>query len=382
MTAGAGPGTEGDAAAGRMRALLVPVYGSNPYSRLLASALREAGVEVATAGVSGWLPLFRAVRAEGRPDVVHLQWQHRFFLREEDGVAAAAARTALFFLQWMVLRLAGVRFVWTVHNLVNHERHLEGLERAACRLLARAVEGIVVHCEEVVETVARAYGVPRDRVDVIPHGHYIGAYPDSLPRGEARSAIGLPDDATVFLHFGQIRPYKGVRELMRTVSAMESDGLCLVILGEPRYEELGDELRKLASRDSRIRLELRYAREEELMRHLAAADAVVLPYVDILTSGSAILAASCARPIVAPDVGCLREFPEDAIIRYEPEGPRGLESALRVAGGSALDRMGRSARSFVENFPWGRVGAKTAAFYERVLTVGRDTRVESAAEER
>ena len=51
-------------------------------------------------------------------------------------------------------------------------------------------------------------------------------------------------------------------------------------------------------------LALRYIPDAELQVWLRAADVVVLPFRDILTSGSAILALSFGRAVVAPALGC------------------------------------------------------------------------------
>ena len=354
---------------GNLRVLLIPHYEGNPYSRLLASSLEEANVDVRPAGASSaWLSLLGAARARGPVDLVHLQWQHRFFFWKDEGTVRAGFRTALFFVQWLVLRLLGIRFVWTVHNIVDHERRHVRLELRACRLLARLVDGIIVHCDVAADRVREAYRVGDEKIHVVPHGHYIGSYPAPPDPARAREELGLPQGRRVLLHFGQIRPYKGVEDLIRAFRALgdpSGEDWRLVIAGQPRYEWLGDRIRSLAKGDSRIRLDLRYVPDEELVSYLSAADGVVLPYTNLLTSGSAVLAASYGRVVVAPAVGCLREFPAAAIIRYPADQDRGLEKALRETRDAPLAEMGRAAREFIEGFPWVDVGRRTAGIYRR-----------------
>jgi len=57
----------------------------------------------------------------------------------------------------------------------------------------------------------------------------------------------------------------------------------------------------------------------------------VLPYVEILSSGAAILAMSFGKPVVAPDRGSLRDHvPPVAGDLYDPSDPRGLDRALEA----------------------------------------------------
>ncbi|HMR67221.1 MAG TPA: hypothetical protein PKE64_24685, partial [Anaerolineae bacterium] len=52
---------------------------SNPYLKQLLEALEARGIEVQTAPGRSLFGLWRAALKSGRPDVVHLQWQHLFF---------------------------------------------------------------------------------------------------------------------------------------------------------------------------------------------------------------------------------------------------------------------------------------------------------------
>ncbi len=47
--------------------------------------------------------------------------------------------------------------------------------------------------------------------------------------------------------------------------------------------------------------------DDQMQVYLRAADAVVLPYRDVLSSGSAILAMTFGQPVIAPAIGCLPE---------------------------------------------------------------------------
>ena len=124
-----------------------------------------------------------------------------------------------------------------------------------------------------------------------------------------RSAWACRSGGPVFAFVGAIRGYKGVGELLEAFAGSTDLGpdARLLICGKPLPARLGRELEQRAVADPRIVLRLERMPEEELSQVLRAADVVVLPFRDILTSGSAILALSLGRPVIAPALGCLPE---------------------------------------------------------------------------
>lgn len=336
---------------------------TNPYMRLLVNSLEAAGVTICPAR-SGRFFLYRSLRQYGRPDVFHLQWHHAYF--EGKHLPQAAMRTAFFLLQLIMLKIMGVRLVWTVHNVVNHERHRVEWELFACRLMARLVNAIVVHCEAAVPIVAGKYKVSARSFHVVPHGHYIDVYAPPDDKRSSRTHLGLPLDDVLLLYFGQIRPYKGLEALTQAFGALDSDNVRLVVAGEPKSEDLRQMLEEASKHDVRILLHLDYIDDEQLSHFLSAADLIVLPYQEVLTSGAAILAASFERPVLVPSMGCLCELDATAAIYFDPNSELSLQSALKNALSAPLDVMGKAAREYVERASWSLVAARTLETYHAV----------------
>jgi glycosyltransferase involved in cell wall biosynthesis len=91
---------------------------------------------------------------------------------------------------------------------------------------------------------------------------------------------------------------------------------------------------------------------------------VVLPFRDILTSGSAILALSHGRPVIAPAMGCLPgTLPADATFLYDPDAEDALAGAIRAAKAADLVTMGERARAWADTVDWGPIAEETAALY-------------------
>ncbi|MGH2355763.1 MAG: glycosyltransferase, partial [Chloroflexota bacterium] len=275
----------------------------NPYGGLLARALAPHGVALEP----GWTLDPEWVRAQhGRARVLHLNWLHRFYADPDRETRQRRFRR---FLSGLVLaRRLGFRLVWTMHNLYPHEQHDRLLDRRVRRLVCLLAHAVIAHCPHAATLLAQHFGRRHD-VFVIPHGHFMDVYPNTIGRAAARHALGLPDDAFVYLFFGNIRSYKGVEQLLEVFSALPDRRLRLVIAGRlhPNYRGplqagSGSTLdRRIVFRPGQVAI-------EEMQVYFNAADAAVFPFVDTLTSGSAITALGFGCPIVAPAVGCLPEL--------------------------------------------------------------------------
>ncbi|MFN8623180.1 MAG: glycosyltransferase [Chloroflexota bacterium] len=350
-----------------LRVLSLPDYShANPYQRQLAAGLARQGVR-SIGGRPGKyqpFPILSAWVRAGRPSVLHLHWTHEY-LKGRDG--PTRLNRLRFLSQLRLLKRLGVRLVWTMHNLGGHDGPKHAHEMAVHRTLVGLADAVICHCRAARDAAIAAYGLDAAtaaRLHVIPHGSYLGVYPDTLDRDAARARLGLVDAGPVLLFLGAIRGYKGTDDLIAAFRAIDDPTARLLIAGKPRGEALEDKLGAAATADPRIRLELRFVPDEELQVWLRAADLMVLPFRDILTSGSAILALSFGLPVVAPALGCLPEtVPPDAGILYDPASPDALAAALTRALAADLPAMRDAALGAARALDWDTIAAATTARY-------------------
>ena len=193
----------------------VHVHRRFPYVRgrtRLGRAIRRAGLSRAVNGATHLAGVLALLGLARRSDVVHVQ---------------GGEWPPLGALQAVLLRLTGRVLIYTPHN--TFDRGDRAYPRAHA-VIHRCASRIVVHSEYDRRQLPARLAA---KTAVIPHGEYGGVAAGGGPApavAEARAAVGAGDDELVVLLFGQLRPDKGVGDLL--TAARELAGVRVVLAGE------------------------------------------------------------------------------------------------------------------------------------------------------
>lgn len=320
---------------------------ANPYQHLLYGKLRQES-EVVAGNIDAALKVLETM-ADPSKITFHLHWLN-FLLRDitDEAVAKKTAEDYIEKLKKFVWK--GGRLAWTIHNHVSHDTPFYDLEVWMSNEIAKAAHVLHFHSEASIAEVAEVFDVPREKVKISRHGSYVGAYPDFVTREQAREQLGIEQDDEVILFSGQVRPYKGVEQLVKTFRKLLKDRpkLRLLIVGEMRFDLFAEIKPKLTKAEqARITATGRFVDDMELQLFLRASDFAVYPYQKILTSGSLLLALSYGVPAIIPEVGMTREV-------------LGGTQAGRIYDGTEED-LERVMREFIEQTPEDRAAASVAA---------------------
>ena len=352
----------------------------NPYLILFKKTLERQGMTVSLERSLNihWLA------SKGKAcDAIHIQWIHqattpimpdihsRTIKRVIDNRLFKALlqtiRLIHFSLVLLLARLQGKTIAYTVHDLdVYQKQIIRGriLIRMAHYIVLFLSHSIHVHNQYSRDLIETRYNIKKG-VSVIPHGNYIGFYPNQVSRSEARYQLGLADDTFVYLFLGLLRPYKGLEDLFTAFKSIESPKTQLLIAGRifgPDGYEAG--LKKTSQRDSMIILVPEFIPDESIQLYLNACDIFVLPYKHITTSGAAALALSFGRPIIAPAITSFPEVvtPESGIL-YDASKPDGLVSALQEARTRTWSES--KIFNYASQFDWDKLGPRLADLYKK-----------------
>ena len=277
----------------------------NPYQKLLYRAFTDSGVQCR--GLPGcdftvkWL-----LANKNTVKFIHFHWLFGIYDPGNNGLELNKAKN--FLSRVIIAKLLGYKIIWTIHNFVSHEPSHIRLEILLRKSVAKLANYVIVHCNYAKDLVSKAWHVPTEKIHVIPHGSYIGYYKNDVSRKEARVKLNLPQSDFVFLFFGMVRNYKGLKQLLSSFGEISTinPSARLIIAGKPLNAQIKEELENICG--ERISLFLQYIPDDEVQFFFNAADAVVLPYQNILTSGSALLALSFGRPLIVPNMGCIPEL--------------------------------------------------------------------------
>ncbi len=300
-----------------------------------------------------------------KPDVIHVQ-----FLP----MAAVGLPFELWFLR--IARRFGIKVVYTVHNLLPHDT--EDRQRGRYRRIYEFMDRLICHDVSARGRLYREFGVPLERISVIPHGPLLERVSSRTPE-QARKELGISGDQCLVLWQGILRPYKGVLFLLKAWRQVCSKGVraCLAVVG-PGDEELtravAEEVSALAISSS-VRLEPRFVSIEERDNFYLAADIVVYPYSAVTTSGALMTGIGYGKAIVASRLAAfdqiLRDGENALLVEYGDVDKLAdaLFELIREPG--LRRRLGENARNSHANGPrWPEIARQTLTCYESALLAG------------
>ncbi|HBL56025.1 MAG: glycosyltransferase family 4 protein [SAR324 cluster bacterium] len=177
------------------------------------------------------------------------------------------------------------------------------------------------------------------------------------PRKDFRNEFKIPEKAKVLAVVGRIRPVKGQRILLQSLSQLLPEFPDLVLLipyrdtavNEPEMQALRRDIRSL-NLEANIRL---IPERDDIRKLMEFADAGVVSSVDSeVICRVAVEFFSVATPVVAFPTGCLPEIIRDGEngLLVKNQTPEALTKELRkiLANPELRERLGKGARSDAE----------------------------------
>jgi beta-1,4-mannosyltransferase len=281
----------------------------------------------------------------GGYDVFHVHWPE-FLIRDPRPAKAFLKRRALDALL-LLQRMRRVGIVRTLHNLNPHEAG-HGAETRALEKFDRRTN-LFIRLNPTTPRPGRAETV------TILHGHYRDRF-EALPHPEA-----IPGRV---LHFGLIRPYKGVETLLDVFRSTDRPDLELRLVGRPSGG-LREVIEREQERDPRVSSTLRFVPDEEMVDEVCRAELVVLPYREMHNSGAILVALSLGRPVLVPNA------PPNAALAEEV-GPGWVHLYTGELTPAVFERTLNSVRArgpapapSLSGREWGTLGLQTYDVYLR-----------------
>ena len=301
--------------------------------------------------------------------VIHFHWFEPLFMRK--ALLPTVYKAFMICLQLLLLKIFKIHFVWTAHNLKNHENRYPRLYFLLAWLMVRRSDAIIAHCHAAKSQIIEKFKLQKsDKIHVIDHGNFIDYYINKISRKQARKMLSLPEETVLFLFLGQTRPYKGVIELIESYEKIAQANTHLLIVGKARNLDFAKQITEKAQKVPSITFIAEHVPDETIQVYMNACDAVVFPYRDILTSGAVILAMSFGKACIAPAIGCIAEIlDKKGAFIYEQGNPQNLTNVLHNAlrQKDDLSVMGEHNLSKAHQLDWRSIARKTFNVYSNCL---------------
>lgn len=261
------------------------------------------------------------------------------------------------------------RLISTIHNVYEGGR----LRMLAYRLTDFLVDRSSAVSQGVAERFVRARAVGKDKCIVVTNGIDVAGFvPDKERRAAVRAQMGA-GDAFVWVTVGRLTPAKDLKNLLEALGYLCQDqNVQLWVAGEAPAGSSGKyDLIAMGSPEGARRNIRWLGLRRDIPALLDAADAFVLASAwegMPLALGEAM---AMAKPVVATDVGGVRELAGDAGVLVPAKDPNALATAmLRIMDLPDQERsaLGARARARIENqFNMDDRAGEWEALYQAVI---------------
>jgi len=252
------------------------------------------------------------------------------------------------------------------------------------RFFYRNVSRLIVHTNRMKEELSGDYGIPESKISVIPHGLMTAVPESELGGAEARRRLGLTSEAKVVLAFGLISPYKGLELLVEALGKLRKQNTKITLVIAGRVKECGDywngvcQLIQQEGLADNVIMELKHIPDEAVELYFKAADVLVMSYRNIFQSGVLFLAYRFGLPVIATNVGSLREDIVEGKTGFvaKANDPVDLAMTIEKYFASPLFAQLESNREKIREFSharysWSQIGLLTRKVYEEARGHGR-----------
>ncbi len=312
--------------------------GIGTYAYSQAKYFKNQGYEVITLGMGKDSSSYRKLHFDKtgiknaskwlitqRFDEIHLHFVDGFFNFEKDSLAKVG-----FF---KLLSTITKKFVIVVHEIVPNvkanksrllalsfadefEMHTKKEEIALRKIFDETKLGFKLAKQKITLPVHLNRVIKLPKISVVEHDRYFSAY-FSGTKNQARELLKLPRNKKILVTLGFIQRHKGFDRIIDALEISHSEDTELYIVGSRReeaqdiivyYNELEQKVNH--SRKS-VKLINKFVSDEEFDIWVKAADALVLPYREIWSSGVGARAKLLGCPVIVSNLATLVEQVKD-----------------------------------------------------------------------
>src|SRR3989454_5326167 len=293
-------------------------------------------------------------------------------IQHESGIFGGKAGSHVLAL----LRELRTPIVTTLHTILGEPT---AVQRGAMDEIARLSTRLVVMSAHGAALLHDVYGVPEEKIDLIPHG-----IPNVPVAPRSKDQLGV-EGKSVILTFGLLSPDKGIEHVIDALPAIleRYPNTVYIVLGatHPHVKERHGETYRLmlelrAQRlgvDSSIIFHDRFVSKGVLIEFLSAADIYITPYLnpEQITSGTLAYAVGAGKAVISTPYVYARELLADGRGILVPwRDPQAIAREVVGLLGDDVRRLALSERAAAHgrDMAWPVVARRYLQSFERART--------------
>jgi glycosyltransferase involved in cell wall biosynthesis len=249
---------------------------------------------------------------------------------------------------------------------------------ALIRLAAKRADRVITGSEFSAAELVSELGLPRDRIDVVPHGAGIRAS-GAIAEEELRSRFEL-GARPVALTISTALPHKNLRALLDGVAEIPAEQRPLLVIAGAGTdgEALAEHARAVGiANDARL---LGYQPADVVEGLYRLASCAVMPTLYEGFGLPVLEAMAHGVPVACSDIPVLREVAGTGAVWFSPRRPTEIATAIEqlLTDAALVERLRAEGPRRAAQFSWRRAAEGTLASYRRALA-GRGPRTPARA---
>ena len=289
------------------------------------------------------------------------------------------------FLLILLVKLFGIKVVYTVHNVLPHnytgEKFKGKINYIFYKYLYKTVDRIIAHSQNMKEDIISIFGLKEDKLSVIPHGVLFFNENTKISKNEAKKGLGLSYSDKVILFQGFMSPYKGVEYLIEAFPIIykKIPKVSLLIVGTGEKEYINVLKKKIEYMLVQYNIPRKAVIEKfdyipviDLPLYFQGSEVVVLPYTEVSQSGVLLTAYAFGKPVVCSNIGAFKESVCDNVNGYlvKPKDSRAIADAIisTINNENKTRTMGHNSYILAkEKYSWDVIALKTVQLYKNLI---------------
>jgi len=239
------------------------------------------------------------------------------------------------------------------------------------RPVQKAADALVAIVPETKAFMNRKYGIPLERITVIPLGADTGLFRfDADARLEVRKELGVKEDDTVFIYASKIIPSRYLSVFIEATGRLlvTHEKIKVLMIGSGEEQYISEMKQDVRTRElERIFVWLGAVSNEQLYRYYSAADVSVWPFGPSIGMREAM---SCRLPIIIGENSRVTELVENnnGLLFREGDASDLARQMEKLLDPELRKEMGNNGRALVEEkLSWEKIAER---FIELVSETG------------